>query len=153
MKITTSKHINAPLDVTFNVFSDVQRIQDRIDGITKVEILSEVTEGVGTRWHETRMMFGREATEEMEISAFRPNHSYEVVASSHGMDYRTLFMFTKKDGGTLVEMTFSGKATSWSARLMTPLGWLMAGTMRKALEADMDDLKAVCEQLAAEAAA
>ena len=149
MDVRVSKHIAAPIDVVFNVFSDITKIEDRIDGITKVEILSDVTSGVGTRWRETRVMFGREATEEMEISTLTPNQSYEVVASSHGMDYHTIYTFKEQGGGTLVEMVFSGKPISLTAKLMTPLGFLMKGTTRKLLDADMDNLKALCEQQAA----
>lgn len=146
MEVHVSKHVNAPIDITFNVFSDISKVQERIDGITKVEILSEITDGVGTRWRETRVMFGKEATEEMEISELRPNQFYAVVASSHGMNYRSTYTFTEKEGGTLVEMVFAGKPISWVAKLMTPLAYLLKNTTRKALEADLDSLKLICEQ-------
>lgn len=146
MDVRVSKHINAPIELVFDVFSNIQQIEERIEGITKVEILSDVQQGVGTRWRETRIMFGREATEEMEISALRPNHSYEVVASSNGVDYHTIYTFTEKDGGTLVEMVFSGKPTSFIAKLMTPIGYLFKDITRQALEDDMDNLKQLCEQ-------
>ncbi len=148
MQVRVSRHIAAPIDVTFNVFSDVTQIAERIQGINKVDILSEVTHGGGTRWRETRVMFGREATEEMEISAYTPSQSYEVVASSHGMDYHTIYTFTEQDGGTHVEMVFIGTPITLAARLMSPLASLMQGSTQKALEADMDDLKRVCERLA-----
>ena len=148
MEIRVSRLIQAPIDRVFDVFSDITRIEERISGITKVDILSDTTGGIGTRWRETRIMFGQEATEEMEISAFRPNQSYEVVAASRGSEYHTIYTFTEQNGGTLVEMIFSGKAVSFMAKLMMPLASLMSGTARKALEADMDELKAICEQQA-----
>lgn len=146
MEVHASKHINAPIDVTFDVFSDIPNVQERIEGITKVEILSDITQGVGTRWRETRVMFGKEATEEMEISDLKANRSYEVVASSRGIDYHSTYTFTEQDGGTLVEMVFSGKPITLLAKLMTPLGYLFKNATRKALEADMDNLKIICEQ-------
>ncbi len=149
MDVRVSKQIAAPIDVVFDVFSDITQIEDRIDGISKVEILSDVSSGVGTRWRETRVMFGREATEEMEISALTLNQSYEVVASSHGMDYHSIYTFKEQGDGTLVEMIFSGKPVSLAAKLMTPLGILMKGATRKAFEADMDNLKVLCERQAA----
>ena len=148
MEVKASKHINAPVDVTFDIFSDIPAIEKRISGITKVELLSDVTQGVGTRWRETRILFGREATEEMEISALQPNRSYEVVAASHGFEYHSKYTFTEKDGGTLVEMVFTGRAISLAAKLMTPLGYLFKNATRKALEADMNELKVICEQKA-----
>ena len=146
MEIKASRHINAPVDHVFDVFSDITRIEERISGITKVEILSETKSGVGTRWRETRVMFGQEATEEMEISVFNVNRSYEVVAASRGAEYHTVYNFSEENGGTRVDMVFSGKAVSFMAKLMSPLASLMSGATRKALEADMDELKAICEQ-------
>lgn len=151
MEIRVSQHINAPVNLVFDVFSDIENIQEQIEGITQVEILSDITHGVGTRWRETRVMFGREATEEMEISKFAENQSYEVVASSRGMDYHTIYTFNEIDGGTLVEMVFSGKPLTLSAKLMTPIGSLFQGAARKALEDDMNNLKVVCEQRTAAA--
>lgn len=150
MELRLSKHIAAPVDVVFDIFADITRIEERVEGITKVEILSDVKQGVGTRWRETRIMFGREATEEMEISDFQPNKSYDVVADSHGAHYHSRYTFTEKDGGTQVDMVFSAKAVSLAAKLMTPLAFLLKGTTQKALEADMDALKALCEQKARE---
>ena len=72
MEIRLSKHIAAPVDVTFDVFSDIPNLEEHIAGIVKVEVLSDVTQGVGTHWRETRVIFGREATEEMEISTPSP---------------------------------------------------------------------------------
>lgn len=145
MEIRVSRHINAPVNVTFDVFSDLSKAQERIKGITKLEILSDTKEGMGTRWRETRIMMGREATEEMEISDFQPNQSYDVVASSRGVDYHTRYTFTKQNGGTQVDMVFTGTPTTLLTRLMMPIGYLFKNTTKKALEADMDDLKAVCE--------
>jgi uncharacterized membrane protein len=150
MDVRASKHINAPIDIVFDVFSDIEKIQDRIDDITQVEILSDIKHGVGTRWRETRVMFGKEATEEMEISKIENNRSYDVVASSHGMDYHSVYTFTEKDGGTLVEMTFSGQPITLMAKLMTPVGYLFKNATKKALEGDMDNLKVICEQQASE---
>lgn len=145
MEIRLSKVIDAPIERTFEVFADITKAQDRIAGITNIEILSDTTEGVGTRWRETRVLFGREATEEMEISAYQPNQSYEVVAASHGTEYHTIYTFTEQDDGTLVEMVFTGKPVSLAAKLMSPLAFLFKGATEKALEDDMNALKAVCE--------
>ena len=145
MEIRVTKEINAPIEKVFEVFSDIQKAEERIEGITNIQFLSDVKEGVGTRWRETRIMFGKEATEEMEISVFNPPQSYEVVADSRGVYYHTIYRFTPKGDATQVEMVFSGKPTSLVAKLMTPLGYLFKGATQKALEADMEALKKVCE--------
>ena len=147
MDIRASRKIYAPIDRVFDVFSDITKIEDRIEGITKVDILSDTRNGLGTRWRETRIMFGQEATEEMEISSFKPNQSYEVVAASRGTEYHSIYTFTENaDNSTTVEMVFSGKPVSFMSKLMTPLFFLFKGATQKALEADMDQLKEICEQ-------
>ncbi len=120
MEIRASRKINAPIDRVFDVFSDITKVEDRVEGITKVDILSDTTHGLGTRWRETRIMFGQEATEEMEISSFKPNQSYEVVAASRGTEYHSIYTFTENDdNSTTVEMVFSGKPVSLMAKLMS----------------------------------
>ena len=147
MEIRTSRIIYAPIDRVFEIFSDISKLEDRIDGITRVDILSDVSNGLGTRWRETRIMFGQEATEEMEISSFKPNQSYEVVAASRGTEYHSIYTFTENaDNSTTVEMVFSGKSVSFMAKLMSPIAILFKEATQKALEADMDQLKAICEQ-------
>ena len=148
MQIHITKQIAAPVELVFDVFSDITKIDNHLSGITKVVILSDMKEGVGTRWRETRTIFGREATEEMEISDFKPNQSYDVIASSRGTDYHIRHTFTPKDGGTQVDMIFSSTPTSLPAKLISSLGFLFKGTTRKMLEADLDELKALCERMA-----
>jgi hypothetical protein len=43
-------------------------------------------------------------------------------------------------------MAFSSTATSLLAKLMTPLGYLFKNATLKALETDMNNLRAICEQ-------
>lgn len=146
MEIQCSKFVNAPIDVTFDIFSDITKTEARVDGITQVDILSDTKQGVGTRWRETRIMFGREATEEMEISDFKPNKSYDVVAESNGVSYHSRYTFTETNGGTQVDFVFSGKASSTVGKIMGfVFGNLFKGATKKAMEGDMNDLKAVAE--------
>jgi hypothetical protein len=148
MQIHVTKQIAAPVAIVFDVFSDITKIDERISGITKVVMLSDMKRGVGVRWRETRVIFGQEATEEMEISDFKINQSYDVVSSSRGTDYHIRHTFTPKDGGTQVDMIFSSKPTSFPAKLISPLGFLFKGATRKMLESDLDELKVLCERLA-----
>lgn len=145
MKIRVSTFVKAPVARVFDVFSDITQAENRLDGINKIEILSDVTGGLGTRWRETRTMFGQEATEEMEITAFTPNQSYEVKAESRGVKYHTVYTFNSEKGGTQVDMVFSGVPITFGAKVMGVIGSLFQGTTRKLFEADMEALKRVCE--------
>jgi uncharacterized membrane protein len=146
MKIESEILITAPMIKVFNAFSDISKIEERISGIQKVEILSDMTSGVGTRWIETRVMFGKEATEEMEIVKMSNNESYIVEAESHGTKYKSIYMFKDlKDGNVKVNMTFEGTPISMSAKIMSLIGFFFKGATKRALENDMVELKAYCE--------
>ena len=45
-------------------FADIENAPARMSGIESVEFVSDVRTGLGTRWRETRRMYGRAATED-----------------------------------------------------------------------------------------
>jgi carbon monoxide dehydrogenase subunit G len=142
MKIVCSEHINAPVEKVFAVASDVEHAPEVISAITKMEVLTDGPVGVGTRFRETRVMFGKEAMEEMEFSVFDPPRSYTLVADSHGCHYVSTFRFTPEGAGTRVDFEFTGDAHSFGAKVMSAvMGPLMKGTMRKMLAKDLGELK------------
>lgn len=146
MKVSTSIDINAPVEKVFEVFCDLQNADKNISGIKKIEILKgSSTMEVGSRWKETRVMFGQEAVEEMEVIQLEKNASYIVEAESHGTYYLTTFNFKENNGVTNVEMIFDGKAKSLFAKLMAPLMFFMKGSVKKALHQDLIDLKSAIE--------
>lgn len=146
MTIKAETKINAPIDKVFEVFADIKGAQDRITGITKIDILSDAKSGIGTKWRETRIMFGKEATEVMEITDLQKNAFYTVEADSHGTKYKTIYEFeSQDDGSTIVKMIFEGKPYTFGARLMGIMWFFLKGATTKALEKDMIDLKKYCE--------
>ena len=54
-----------------------------IPDITALEMLSEGPFGEGTRWRETRVMFKKEAVEEMWVTGFPPPHDLDSAIVSH----------------------------------------------------------------------
>ena len=91
MNVKTITRFEAPLPAVFKVFSDLENAADRISGIKSIEMLTEGPMQVGTRWRETRTFMKRDATEEMEITAFEPDKHYSVGAESCGCVYETHF--------------------------------------------------------------
>lgn len=133
--------IDAPTDRVFAIFADLPNAQHNIGSILNIEFLSEQRSGLGTRWRETRKMFGKEATEEMWISDWRPGAGYTVSCVSCGCAYETDIAFAPSGGGTEVVMRMSIKPQTFMARLMSPLGRLFAGTFKKCMLKDIDDLR------------
>ena len=142
MKVSVSETISGPVQTVFDAVSDVTNAADLISGLDKVEILSDVKTGKGLRWRETRVMFGKESTEEMEITVFDPPNFYRSEARSHGMIYLTNTTFREIDENTTeVTVAFTGTPVSLVAKLMTPIGLLFSGSLKKSLRADLLDLK------------
>jgi hypothetical protein len=147
MKIEAQTTVNSTLDKVFNVFTDLERAEERIDGINKIEILNPpAIMQVGTKWRETRVMFGKEATEDMWVSQLNKNKNYVVEAESHGTHYRSEYTFKEVDDGILVNMTFEGIPLSVMSKLMSFMFIFFAKSTKKLLEKDMNDLKNFIEK-------
>jgi uncharacterized membrane protein len=138
--------VNAPQARVFDVFSDLTQAQARVSSIKQLELLTDGPIATGTRWRETRVMFGKEAKEEMEIAGFFAPNFYEAVAQSHGSTYRSRFDFAPDGHATRVTMTFTSSPESLGAKVMTAvLGGYMMKSVGKLMRRDMEDLKAVAE--------
>ena len=145
MKIHAECEIRAPKEKVFRVFSDLENLSKNVQAITHVEVLTPGEFGVGTRFKETRVMFGKETSEVMEVRAYSPPDSFEEEARSGGLHYVSLWRFAEKDGVTTVSIDFSGTAETFTAKILSILFSFMAGSMKKAFLADMDDLKKILE--------
>lgn len=83
-RITSTRFINAPLDLVFKTVADIQNFSKAIPNIVDVEFLSDQKSGVGTCFRETREMNGREASTELEVTEYKENDHIRRVADSHG---------------------------------------------------------------------
>ncbi|MDP7069948.1 MAG: SRPBCC family protein [Phycisphaerales bacterium] len=143
--LSISRRIAAPQQRVWDVITDLEGCAERIEAIVKVEMLTGPSVGVGTRWKETRLLFKRETTETMEITAFEPPLRYLVEADSCGAHFASELR-CEPDGGaaTVLSMTMETTPRTWFAKLMKPLARLTMGTTRKMLERDLDDIAAAC---------
>ena len=151
MKIETTHHIAAPPEQVFAYATDLPRFAERVESIVRAEVLTEGPVGVGTRFRETRVVFKREATEEMEFVAFDAPNGYAVACDSCGTKYLSTFTFTPSGDGTDVHMSFEATPYKLSAKIM---GFLMRGMLKhcaKSMVKDLDDLARAIEADAATA--
>ena len=148
--VKVSVTIAAPVERVFEVMTDLENAPNRVSGIKSLELLTPKPVGSGTRFRETRVMFGKEATEEMEITRFDPPRSYTVEAESHGTHYTSVLTFTPRGNSpqpmTDVDMTFEGRPLTTMSKVM---GAVMMPFFRKACEKamaqDLHDLKKAIE--------
>ncbi|WP_347755780.1 SRPBCC family protein [Agrococcus sp. ProA11] len=154
MALTLERSIDAPTDAVWRVLTDLEGSEAVLSGVTRIERLAGVGYSIGTRWRETRTMFGRAATEEMEVVGIDEGRSTMIAAEASGMAYRTEFTLEpveQSDGGpqTLLRMRFSGSylSPSWLQRVMATLtAKLGMATMRKVMQQDLDDIAAAAER-------
>lgn len=125
-----------------NLLSDPMKFEGIVNGISKVEILSDINKGKGVKWRETRVMFGKEATEDMWISKFDVKDGVMVIeAASHGVEYMTTYSFSDMKVGVSVKMVFEGKPVTLFAKIMTPIAYLFKNTMKKMLLQDLNEIE------------
>lgn len=145
-KFHYTAHIDAPPQRVFDVASNIPNAANTIRGITNVEMVTDGPVGVGTTWKETRVMFGKEHTEILELTGFDPPRSYAASCGSCGILWHRVFHFTPESGGTRVDIDMEGKPLNLMARV---IGTIMTPMMRKAMktcvEGDLQDLKIACE--------
>lgn len=153
LPILSETYVAASPHVTFAIFTDLEHAADRVSGIKKLEVLTPGPVGVGVKFRETRIMFGKEATEQMEITAFEPDRGYSVGSETCGCRFTFDFRFEPEGNGTRVTSAFRSEPMTLMAKIMGALtGWMMKGMMKKCLHQDMSDLKAAAEEVAARAA-
>jgi len=140
-----TQYIEAPPRKVFELASDFASAPDYINGIARVEMLTDGPVGVGTRFRETRVMFKREATEEMEITGFDPPRSYTLGCQSCGCRYTSRFEFLPRDNGTQVKMRFDAEPLTFMAKVLSVILRPMMKACVKACAKDLDDLRRAAE--------
>lgn len=148
--LSVSTTINAPKERVWAVISDISNAAERISGIDSVEILEEGTDGlIGLKWKETRQMFGQTATETMWITESVENEYYKTRAESHGAVYTSMLSIKEEGDKSVLTMEFGGEPqgvfTKMIAAITAPL---VKGSTKKALQKDLEDIKAAVEQSA-----
>lgn len=143
-----SRDVAAGAETVWRLATDLDRAPEVISGIQRLERLGGGDFGVGTRWRETRVILGKEATEELEVTAVTPGHAYTVEADSRGVHYRsTMSVVPLGAGSSRLEMTFAGHPQGLGAKVLgATIGKLFEGQTRKALQRDLDDLAAAAER-------
>ena len=146
MTISVSEEITAPRERIWNIITDIDTWADTIAGIVSIEVINRPKSGVvGLKWREKRVLFGKEAVETMWITAAEPNSWYETRAENHGAIYSTRLSLDDSNDKVVLTMTFSAKPTTIASKLMSVIGFMFNGTMRKMLQKDLTDIRRVAE--------
>ncbi len=141
-KRSTSRLIKAPVSVVFDAVTDVKKFPEKSEDIVSAELLTEQEKGVGTRFRETRRMGKREGTTELECTEFVENERVRFVTDQGGTVWDSIYT-TKADGeGTVLTLEMDARPHKFMARIVLPM---IMGVLAKAVDKDMDAVKAYCE--------
>ncbi|TQV87733.1 SRPBCC family protein [Aliikangiella coralliicola] len=141
--IKITRTINSPANIVFNTVADISQFSEAIPHITKVEFLTDQKSGVGTRFIETRLMRGKEASTELEVTEYVENERIRLVTDNHGSVWDTVFTVSQQGEKTELVMIMDSKPYKLIPKLTYPL---IKGIIAKAVESDMDSVKQFCEQ-------
>lgn len=149
-KVVVERRIAASAERVWEALTDLDGMPSVLSGVDRVEVLTEGPFAVGTRWRETRRMFGKHATEEMHVTACEAPSRYVVEADSQGTHY--ISEFTLSEGGkgaTTVRMTFAATPPGGFTGLLAKLlGGLGAKAVAKVVAKDLREIAAAVEHSA-----
>lgn len=149
-EITVSRVIAASPERVWEVLTDLEHAAQTLSGVTSVHLMTDGPYAVGTRWRETRTMFGRSATEEMWVAECDPLRSTEVRAESGGATYVTQFRLAPLAEGAQTELIVRFGAELSNPSTVTKVAMKLFGGIAtkatgKALEQDLTDIATVAE--------
>ncbi|MFD9441530.1 SRPBCC family protein [Streptomyces sp. NPDC060006] len=140
--VVVERRVAAARGPVWEALTDLAGMERVLGSVSKVEVLTDGGFTVGTRWRETRRMFGKDATEEMWVTACEPPERYVVEAESHGSHYVSEWEL-RSDGpvATTVRLTFTAVASGGVAGLLARvMGSLGARAVSKAIAKDLEDV-------------
>ena len=143
MRTAVTRTIDAPVELVFRTVADIREFSKVQDAIVDVAFLTDARYGVGTRFRETRRMGGREVATELEVTELVENERIRLVSDAGGTVWDSQFTVAGGPGGTILSLVMDARPYGLLARLTTRL---TRGMVRRALEKDMDAVKAYCER-------
>ncbi|MCA9127118.1 MAG: SRPBCC family protein [Planctomycetales bacterium] len=141
--VRASRQIIAPVGRVFRTLSQVDEFSRAVPDIVRVEFLTDQHFGVGTRFRETRVMRGREATTELHVAELEDNRMVRMVSEMGGTIWDTTFTVDSAADGTQMTMHMDCRPCSLMSRFMVPM---ILPLVDKAVQGDMDAIKAYCEK-------
>ncbi len=143
MELSVFVEIEKPLEDVWKAIIDFENCSNYIESIVDLEIINQPKDTlIGFKWKETRIMFGKKATEIMWITDYIENEYYQTRAENHGTIYKSKLSVEPVGKNTKLTMSFSGEAQSFFVKILSLcMGFMMKGSMKKAIAKDLNDIK------------
>jgi carbon monoxide dehydrogenase subunit G len=143
MRWTSVRTINATPDRVFLTVADPEEFQRAIPDGSSVEYVTAERSGVGVKFRSTRVTRGKAATFEQEVTEFVPGERVRMVNVTHGTLWDSTFHVRPVNNGAELTLTMDARTDRLPARVINRL---IARMVQKALDRDMDAVKAYCER-------
>ena len=140
---TVTRTINAPIETVFSAISDVDHFAEVRPQVVKIEFLSDIHSGVGTRFRETRRMKDKDSINDLEITEFERDRRIRFVTTNHDITWDSVYIVKPQVGPTVLTLTMDATSGKLIPRIMM---FLISGVLQTALEGDMDTIKDFCER-------
>lgn len=148
MNVSVDIEISSSKEKVWLAITDIENCPNFISSIVDLEILEKPSDRfVGLMWKETRLMFGKEASETMWITDAVENEYYCTRAESHGSVYITKISLSENRNITTLTMSFSAQAQTTFVKIVSAImSIFIKGSMVKELKKDLEDIKRYVEQ-------
>ncbi len=148
MQVICEIWIDSAREQVWKTIADIKSCGDVIASIDNIEILEHPTDQMqGLKWRETRIMFGKEATETMWITDAKENEYYATRAESHGSVYISRLSLTGEGDRTKLTMLFKGLPVTMIAKVMSFLmAPMIKGSLKKTIGKDLENIKSHIEK-------
>jgi hypothetical protein len=141
MQIEVHKTVAASPPAVFKTVSDITDWPQIIGSVIAIELHSPGRIGVGTRLRLTRMMFGHETTEELEVEAFERPRRLCLIGQSRGMHYARDHVIDALHVGSRLMLIFRNRPEGEPSRAAQDfISPFLQINLRDELERDLVDL-------------
>jgi len=128
-------------EVVFAFLAEASNAPKAMPQIKQMVKLSDGPVAAGTRYRETRVVNGKEAQAELEVTRFEPPHHYSMRNVTEGIETVYHYNFTSERDGTRVNLLCELNAGGVK-KLMLPM---VAGVLKKEDGDHLQRLKAAVE--------
>lgn len=148
MIIEAKVEIEGTRAAAWAAITNIDRAAEIISGIQELEIVERPARGlVGFKWRETRLLFDKPATAEKWITEAVDHEFYRTRTEDGGFVFVTTRRLSGGDGRLTLTESHESRPQTLKARLVSiPMRLFFMGVIRKAVQRDLDDIKAAVER-------
>ncbi|PQJ82037.1 SRPBCC family protein [Polaribacter glomeratus] len=140
---TTQVTVNKPVKEVFETFSNSENIKEWIPEIKSFEVINENIGKIGSSYKMVIENQGQEIAMTQKVIAYVKNEKLTLFFDAENMLKRDDYIFTEKEGNTIITLNTSCQSESFLMACMFPY---FKGTFEKQDQSYLNNLKAFIEE-------